>query len=75
MARNTQRVTAPALKDALWDTMTELRENKIDPAVADSIASQAREIIRTSRLQLNISRQAKVDVPQELLTFANPPSE
>ncbi len=65
-------VTGPALKQALWETLLELRKNGIDAAVANSIATQAREITRASRVQLEIIRQAKIDVPTELIQFATP---
>lgn len=73
MAENEKKeLDAVTLKETLWDTLGELRSGKIDAAVADSVAAQAREIIRTSRLQLNIMQQAKQTVPDELVSFGAP---
>lgn len=66
------KLTAVSLKDALWSTLQSVRDESMEPARADVIAAQAREIIRTSRLQLAISAQAKVGVPLELQQFSNP---
>ena len=67
-------LTAVALKGALWETLKELRTGKVDPAVADSVAVQAREITRVARLQLQIVKQSKTEVPAELIQFASPRS-
>jgi hypothetical protein len=63
-------LTAKNLKNALWKTLNELRDDKIGAASADAIAAQAREILRTGRLQLQITSQAKRNVPAELITFS-----
>jgi hypothetical protein len=63
-------LTASALKGALWETLKELREDKIGAASADAIAAQAREILRTGRLQLLIASQSKRDVPLGLVNFS-----
>ena len=71
MAKNTD-LNAVALKTALWETLQSLQNNTTDPAVADSIASQAREILRTSRTQLQILSMANQPVSAELIEFARP---
>lgn len=68
MARN--ELSAKNLKLELWDTLLDLRENKIEPARADSIACQSREILRTVRTQLAIQRAAQEVVPDGLKDFA-----
>lgn len=60
------------LKDVLWSTLKDVRSGKITPAQGDVIASQAREIIRTSKVQLAVFSQASQAVSQELIDFANP---
>lgn len=65
-----KKLTAGNLKDALWDTLQELREDKCTAASADAIAAQAREILRTGRLQLKVSAQAKRPVPADLIVFS-----
>lgn len=62
--------TAKALKSALWDTLQDVRNNKMEATVADSVASQAREILRTANTQLRISHQAKRPVPSDLINFS-----
>ena len=69
----TQDLTAVSLKDALWRTLNDLRKGEIEPAHADSVAAQAREIIRASRLQVNILNHAKRPMSEELVEFAAPP--
>ena len=63
-------LTAKTLKDQLWQTLLEVREKKIDPAHADSVATQAREILRTTNTQMRIYSQAKAVMSDELLNFA-----
>lgn len=63
-------LTAKNLKAALWDTLEKLREGKINPAEGDSIATQAREILRTTNTQLMIFKQSKRNVSTEVIDFA-----
>lgn len=63
-------LTAVNLKDALWDTMNELKTGSVQPGQADAIASQAREILRTVRTQLLVTSQAKRSVPADVIAFA-----
>lgn len=67
---NGQALTASALKDVLWTTMTDLQSGSIQPGQGDAIAAQAREILRTVRTQLAVTSQAKRPVPAEVITFA-----
>lgn len=64
------KLTASNLKEVLWNTLQDVKSGKIDAGAADSIATQGREIIRTCNLQLNISRQSKRAVPQEIISFS-----
>jgi hypothetical protein len=63
-------LTASSLKNMLWDTMQSLSTEKVQPAQADAMASQAREILRTIKLQLQIAQQSKRSVPLEIVTFS-----
>jgi hypothetical protein len=63
-------LTATNLKTALWETLQSLKAGNTQPAEADAIASQAREILRTTNTQLRISQQSKRPVPSEVITFA-----
>jgi len=70
---NTQAVTkltAASLKNVLWETLNEVKTGTMDPGNADSIATQAREIIRTTNVQLRISHQTKRPVPAEVINFS-----
>jgi cell division protein FtsB len=69
------KLNATALKNALWETMKELRDGSIAPGAGDAIAAQAREILRTSNTQLKIINQARLDVPVELIRFAQSKEE
>lgn len=65
-----KELTAVNLKDALWETLNDLKGNKIQPSEADAIACQSREILRTVNTQLRITSQSKRSVPAELITFS-----
>lgn len=63
-------LNAENLKQTLWDTLNGVKSGKINPAEADSIASQSREILRTTNTQLLIFRQAKRNVSTDVINFA-----
>lgn len=60
------------LKQALWETLENVRSGKISTAQGDVIASQAREILRTVKVQLSVFQQAGHGVSSELIDFAKP---
>jgi hypothetical protein len=62
-------LTANNLKNTLWEVLTQVKEGKMDCGQADAIASQAREILRTTKVQLQISHQSKRPVPVDVLNF------
>lgn len=70
MATNANKLNAVNLKSALWETLQGVKSGKVEPGQADSIATQAREILRTTSVQLKISQQSKRPVPAELITFS-----
>ena len=63
-------LTASSLKNALWETLNKIRGGSMQPAEGDSIASQAREILRTVKVQLQIAQVAKRNVPTEVIDFS-----
>ena len=63
-------LTATNLKNALWETLNGIKGGQVQPAQGDAIASQAREILRTVKVQLQVSQQAKRSVPADLINFA-----
>lgn len=62
-------LTADNLKQALWETLNDLRDGKIQPRNADAIAGQAREITRIVKVQMQVSIQNKQPVPQAVLEY------
>jgi hypothetical protein len=54
----------------LWDTLKDIRSGAIQPGQGDAIAAQAREILRTVKVQLQVTTQAKRSVPLEVIAFA-----
>jgi len=62
-------LTAKNLKSALWDTLTSVKDGTMQPMQADAIASQAREILRTTNTQLRISAQSKREVSADVIGF------
>jgi hypothetical protein len=63
------KLSAVNLKDALWDTLQEIKADNMLPGQGDAIAAQAREILRTVKVQLQVCAQAKRNVPTEILDF------
>ncbi len=63
-------LTAKNLKSALWETLNAVKDGKMEPGQADSIASSAREILRTTNIQLRISQQAKRPVHADVISFS-----
>jgi len=70
MSTDKTELSASNLKDALWSTLNDLRTGTIQPGQGDAIASQAREILRTVKVQLQVTSQAKRSVPVDCITFA-----
>lgn len=63
-------LNASSLKTVLWDTLNDIRSNEIQANRGDAIASQAREILRTIKTQLQISSAAKRGVPKDIIEFS-----
>ncbi len=64
-----KNLTGKNLKDILWVTLNEIKNGEMDAGKGDAIASQAREIVRTAKVQLQISSLSKRPVPTELIKF------
>lgn len=69
MATATKKLTATNLKNELWDTLLKVKDQSIEPGQADAIASQAREILRATKVQLQITSMSKREVSAELISF------
>jgi hypothetical protein len=63
-------LSAVALKETLWETLNRIKSDQMLPSQGDAIASQAREILRTIKVQLQIVGQAKRTVPIDVVEFA-----
>lgn len=66
-------LSAVNLKQALWETLEAIKSDVMQPNQGDAIASQAREILRTVKVQLQISQQSKRSIPIEVIEFAEKP--
>ena len=65
-----KELSAIALKQALWETLNAVKDDKMHPAQGDAVAAQAREILRTVKTQLQVCGQSKRSVPLEVIEFA-----
>lgn len=68
-----EKLSAVNLKGALWETLKSIQKGQLQPAEGDAIAAQAREILRTVKVQLQVVGQAKRAVPAEIIDFAEQP--
>ena len=68
-----KELSAANLKDILWQTLNNIKDGDMQPASGDAVASQAREILRTIKVQLQICNQGKRNVPTEVIDFAERP--
>lgn len=65
-----KQLTATNLKNTLWDTLQKVQAGEMEPGQADAVASQAREILRTTSVQLKISSQSNRSIPVDVLNFS-----
>lgn len=70
MTTETKDLSASSLKAALWATLNQVKEGTMQAGNADAIASQAREILRTVKIQLQVTQQSKRSVPADVIAFA-----
>lgn len=70
MKDETVVLTATNLKNALWDTLQGLQAGVVQPGQGDAIAAQAREILRTVKVQLQVANQTQRSVSLEVVNFA-----
>lgn len=64
-----KELNATNLKAALWDTLNDIKSGGMQPGQGDAIAAQAREILRTVKVQLQVASQSKRSVPAEVIAF------
>ena len=58
------KLSATALKEVLWSTLNDIKTDTMLPAQGDAIAAQAREILRTVKVQLQIVGQSILQRPR-----------
>ena len=63
-------LNASNLKAALWETLNDIKDGTIQAGQGDAIAAQAREILRTVKVQLQVTSQSKRSVPLDCIDFA-----
>lgn len=63
-------LSAANLKGVLWETLNAIKSGNMEANQGDAIASQAREILRTTNVQLRIAAQTKRPVSAEVISFA-----
>ena len=68
-----KKLSAVNLKDTLWETLNNIKSDNMLPGQGDAIAAQAREILRTIKVQLQVVAQAKRNVPTEIIDFVEKP--
>lgn len=64
------KLTASNLKNALWDTLQDIRAERMQPGQGDAIACQAREILRAVKVQLQVAAQTNRKVTSEVIDFS-----
>ena len=65
-----ETLNATSLKNSLWETLNRVKGKRLLPGHADAIAAQAREILRTIKIQLAVSGQTNRPVPYEVIEFS-----
>lgn len=65
-----EKLTAENLKNTLWATLNEVKRGKIQPLVANSVATQSREILRVIKAEVSIARLANRSPAMGVLTFS-----
>lgn len=66
----TKELSATNLKTALWETLNSVKDGSMQAGNADAVAAQAREILRTVKVQLQVTQAAKRSVPLDIVNFA-----
>lgn len=65
-----QKLSAKNLKEVLWNTLLDVKNGNMEASQADSVATQAREILRTTSVQLRVASQSKRNVSKDVLDFS-----
>lgn len=68
MSKN--ELNAKNLKNELWETLIDIRNDRVDPKTANAIAAQARSIISTINVEIVI-QNAVDNLSENLKNFTN----
>lgn len=71
MAKRKNQLTSEALKQNLWETLIAVRRKKMDPIVANSVASASREIMRIVNAEIRIAEMTGATINGFLGTKEN----
>lgn len=63
-------LNAKNLKAVLWESINQVKSGKMTHADADSIATSAREILRTTHTQLRIAAASNRNVSDDVIEFS-----
>lgn len=63
-------LSASNMKNALWETLQQVKDGTMQPGQADSVATAAREILRATTVQLKVAAQTNRPVSAEVIAFA-----
>lgn len=66
-----KKLNAKNLKQALWETMNRVKSGRMQPGQGDAVASQAREILRAVKVQMQIAKQAEHDLSRDVIEFGD----
>jgi hypothetical protein len=66
----TDTLNAQNLKKVLWETLQDTKADVVEVEKSNAVASNAREILKTIKLQLDIARLSKQKVYEGLTSFA-----
>lgn len=64
------KLNAENLKAVLWETLQSVKNGTMEAGQADSVASQAREILRTTTVQLKVASQSNRVISKDVIDFA-----
>jgi len=65
------KLSASNLQQALWETLQDLKSDKVSASTANSIAGQVRGIISITRLQLQVTKLAGKAPNKQVTGFIN----
>lgn len=65
------KLTGKALKQELWTTLQKLKTKKVNHQTANAVASQAREILGTMRVEMDILKSISKGLSKDIIEFVD----